>query len=295
MIDFAFKPVVVIGAARSGTNMLRDILTSLPGIDTWPCDEIPFIWRHGNRGHAHDEFTPRMARNDVVDFVRKSFRNTANPSTELLVEKTCANSLRVEFIDRILPDARYVYVVRDGRDAAASAMLRWRSGFDLRYSLAKARYVPLGDLPYYGSRFLLNRLNRLTSGDRRLATWGPIFEGLRDLPHDTPLHVLAARQWARCVDRSDAAFAAMDDKRVVRVRYEDFVRDPAPGLADIAAGLDIRISDQAVRNAVEGVRGNSIGKGARSLPADVLADVEDIASATLARHGYTPTSEAPTR
>ena len=39
---------MIIGAARSGTNMLRDVLTSLDGVDTWPCDEINYIWRHGN-------------------------------------------------------------------------------------------------------------------------------------------------------------------------------------------------------------------------------------------------------
>ena len=43
------RDVVIIGAPRSGTNMLRDVLTSLPGFATWPCDEINLIWRHGNR------------------------------------------------------------------------------------------------------------------------------------------------------------------------------------------------------------------------------------------------------
>ena len=42
------QPVVIIGAARSGTNMLRDVLVKLPGVGTWPCDEINYIWRHGN-------------------------------------------------------------------------------------------------------------------------------------------------------------------------------------------------------------------------------------------------------
>ena len=30
-----------------GHNMLRDVLTKLPGVATWPCDEINYIWRHG--------------------------------------------------------------------------------------------------------------------------------------------------------------------------------------------------------------------------------------------------------
>ena len=39
-----FTPVIIIGAPRSGTNMLRDILTNFEGIETWPCDEINYIW-----------------------------------------------------------------------------------------------------------------------------------------------------------------------------------------------------------------------------------------------------------
>ena len=37
------KPVVIIGAPRSGTNMLRDVLCDWPGVVTWPCDEINLI------------------------------------------------------------------------------------------------------------------------------------------------------------------------------------------------------------------------------------------------------------
>ena len=51
-------PLVIIGAARSGTNMLRDLLSSLEPFATWPCDEINYIWRHGNREFETEEFTP---------------------------------------------------------------------------------------------------------------------------------------------------------------------------------------------------------------------------------------------
>jgi hypothetical protein len=34
-------------APCSGANMLRDVLTLLPGVATWPCDEINYTWRHG--------------------------------------------------------------------------------------------------------------------------------------------------------------------------------------------------------------------------------------------------------
>jgi len=54
-------PIIIVGAGRSGTNMLRDLLAQLPEFSTWPCDEINYIWRHGNRGFETDEFTREMA------------------------------------------------------------------------------------------------------------------------------------------------------------------------------------------------------------------------------------------
>ena len=51
----ASENIVLVGAPRSGTNMLRDVLTALDGIGTWPCDEINYIWRHGNVRYPSDE------------------------------------------------------------------------------------------------------------------------------------------------------------------------------------------------------------------------------------------------
>ena len=37
-------PIIIIGAPRSGTNILRNTLTTFFEIGTWDCDEIPYIW-----------------------------------------------------------------------------------------------------------------------------------------------------------------------------------------------------------------------------------------------------------
>ncbi|MDN5869897.1 MAG: sulfotransferase [Nitrococcus sp.] len=36
----SYQPVVIIGAPSSGTNMLRDVLTPIPDVPTWPCENI---------------------------------------------------------------------------------------------------------------------------------------------------------------------------------------------------------------------------------------------------------------
>ena len=130
--QLANPPVIIIGAGRSGTNMLRDLLAQLPQFSTWPCDEINYIWRHGNRGFATDEFAREMADDKTARYIRKQFQKFAakHPGTSV-VEKTCANSLRCGFIHQIFPEARFIHIMRDGRDVAASAALRWNAKLDI--------------------------------------------------------------------------------------------------------------------------------------------------------------------
>lgn len=54
-------PIILIGAPRSGTNIFRDTIASLPSVTTWPCDEINYIWRHGNINYPSDEFPVELA------------------------------------------------------------------------------------------------------------------------------------------------------------------------------------------------------------------------------------------
>ncbi len=152
--EVQYQTVVVIGAPRSGTNMLRDILTQFDGVATWPCDEINYIWRHGNIRCQTDCFEPHMARDSVRRYIREQFDWVAERyDARTVVEKTCANSLRVPFVDAVVPEARFVFIRRNGLDAVGSAMARWKAALDIPYLARKARFVPVIDIPWYAGRY----------------------------------------------------------------------------------------------------------------------------------------------
>src|SRR5262245_2527282 len=110
MQEFKFQPVIIIGAGRSGTNMVRDLLTALPSCATWPCDEINYIWRYGNATFPTDELTAEHARPEVVRYIRRQFGHLARTtSAKWIVEKTCANSLRVDFVRAVVPEAKFIF------------------------------------------------------------------------------------------------------------------------------------------------------------------------------------------
>ena len=221
-------PVIVIGAPRSGTKLLRDIVCGFEGFGTWPCDEINYIWRYGNRAFPTDELTPEHATQKVTRFIRHAFeKQHRRLGGGSVVEKTCANSLRVSFVDHIFPEATFVYIVRDGCDAVASAMHRWTARVDVRYLARKARFVPARDLPFYSVRYLRANLHRLKSGKQgRLGWWGPRFEGMLELQRGSTLPEVCAYQWKRCVEQAEEQLRLLDSRRVHRVEYEQLVEAP---------------------------------------------------------------------
>lgn len=284
-----FTPVVIIGAGRSGTNALRDALTRLPDFGTWPCDEINPIWRHGNLDHPDDEFPREKATPPVRTYIRAAFRRIWRQQgrPDFVVEKTCANSLRVPFVDEILPEARFIHIVRDGYDVVASAQKRWRGELELPglpYFLAKARYAPLTDLPRYAASALRTRRDVRTGRRAHLETWGPRFAGMEAFA-TAPLDEIVARQWAACVTRADAAFAKIEPSRVLVLRYEDFTADPARTLSHILDLLGAARPADQVAGAAAPVRRTSVGKGASV--AETLAEkVHAVLGPPMRNHGY---------
>jgi hypothetical protein len=283
----SYQPVIIIGAARSGTNMLRDILTQLPGFGTWPCDEIPYIWRHGNAREPTDEFGPELAAENVRRFIRQAFEWLVKKhALSYVVEKTCANSLRVGFVNRIFPEARFIHIIRDGRDVVVSARKRWTATLDISYTARKARFVPFSDVPYYAYRFLRNRIHRLVSGERRLAFWGPRFAGLEQALQQFSLVEVCAIQWQRCMENSQRDFASIDPSRVYQVRYETFVEQPKVELQRLDALLGVGITEQFASKLVQGVSSRSVGRWRTELDRSEQASVETLLRETLIRYGY---------
>ncbi len=267
--------------------MLRDVLTQASGVATWPCDEINYIWRHGNPRYPSDEFPAEIARPSVQDYIRRQFDWVARRyAARVVVEKTCANSLRVPFVDRVIPEARYIFIYRDGLDAVGSAMARWKAPMDIPYLARKARFVPVMDFPWYAIRYFGSRLHRLVNREGRVGLWGPQFNGMERLLAEHPLDEACALQWARCVNAAADSFGAMPGEKWLQVAYEDFVREPERELGRVLEFAGIEASSEHLRSAVAGVRVDSVGKGRAELMGETVERLEGVVGDTLRRFGY---------
>lgn len=276
--------IVIIGAPRSGTNILRDVVCRLRGFGTWPCDEINPIWRHGNLDYRNDALPARRATATVRSFIRGHFaRLAAARDLDIVVEKTCANSLRVPFVDRVLPEARYLFIVRRPEDAVPSAMQRWKSSLDIAYSLRKLRFTPLSDAPHYMLGALRNRLARALRGGGRLSTWGPRPPEAGAWRLDQSLAEICVVQWRACVEASVSALQVMDRSRVVATTYADFTREPETVLATACSRWDFDLEDTDIREAVRDVVDTSVGRGALRVEESVIEMISSKAQPTYER------------
>lgn len=238
------RAIVIIGAARSGTKILRDSLAAASGSGAVPYD-VGFIWRYGNESLPHDVLPPEAVkpktRRLVHSYLAKYARNG------VVVEKTVGNTLRVPFVASVLPDASFVYVERDGVDVAVSTRREWLAPNDFRYLAEKARHFPVRLLPTYGVKFLRAQTVGRDKDTGHVATWGPRYPGIdADLVSADLLRV-CARQWRTSVL---AARADLDGRpRVLSVKYHDLVEDPMGSLANMIELLGLPFEPARVEQA----------------------------------------------
>jgi len=111
-------PVFIIGCARSGTSILGELVGQHPEVAYM--FEASWAWEAGGRGeNGSDRLTEAHVTPEVAWLVRQRLEKRLTTGS-VLVEKNPRTSLRVPFVRALFPDARFVHIIRDGRDVACS-------------------------------------------------------------------------------------------------------------------------------------------------------------------------------
>ena len=281
----AGRPVILLGAARSGTKLLRAILGAHSRLAAVPYD-INYVWLLGNHRLGHDELEPTDLNDKTAGFIRgfvDRFRGD-DPNTRV-VEKTVSNTLRVPFVDAVFPEARYVVLLRDGRDVAASAREQWQARPAGASIATKLKTFPVQHAWRYGLDYLVTYAASFLPGRRALRSWGPRYRGIdTDLATRTVLEVCAL-QWCRCVEATAEGLKGVATERVHHVRYEELVQSPLAVTSGILAFLGTP-ADPAVEDFCRTrVSGTNVGKWRRQLTADEERRVAAIVEPVMARAG----------
>lgn len=217
--------IILIGAARSGTKFLRDTLATHPQVGCVPFD-VNFTWREGNEDLPDDVLPAERCTEKIAGRIRESIlaggrRN--RPGCRIVVEKTVSNALRVPFVHRAIPDAKYIFLSRDGKSVVESAHRVWNLPTPLSYKLRKLAYLRPRQIGYLGW-YALNNLKASKSGAAaKHRVWGPRYEGMDEDQAKRPLDEICARQWCASVNAAEDGRALVPETQQFQISYEEWV------------------------------------------------------------------------
>ena len=266
------SPVFIIGAPRSGTSLLYAILRRSSALRHWP-GESHEIWEadyHPSlRGWESNVLTASDLTDDAAARIKRSFYLVTGRKHHLL-DKTPRNALRVGFVDALFPDARFIYLKRDGRENTNSLINAWRTPRYRTYELPEPHRISGVDPRWW--KFIL-------------------YPGWRD-DLEGPVEVVAAKQWIASNDHAMRDLSALPSARRFEVRYEDLVDDPVEEVGKILGFLDLpyepAVKDKAAATAatpINTVTPPEPGKWRRENPREIESITPSI-TPTMEALGY---------
>ena len=206
-------------------------------IKTWDCDEINSIWKFSNY-HRNDDLEKKDLTHKVKVKIQKSFLSIAKQkNVSFVLEKTCANCLRPDFVHAALPNAKFILLFRDGHDVIPSAIKRSSgefSGNKLIYRIKKIRYAP--------TSYFIFLLKSLFSSSKRINSWGP--QNFVIQKHKGDKEKMSLVQWRECVENTLKYFSKINKKSYIPIYYDELVDDPKKQLKKIFEFLNIDLNNE---------------------------------------------------
>jgi uncharacterized protein (TIGR03032 family) len=211
------RPIFIVSPPRSGSSLLFETLAQSPGVWTVGGEShaliegIPAL-HPGQQGWESNRLTAEDARPEIRERLVDAFflglrdregrRPVAGAEDLRLLEKTPKNSLRVPFLAAAFPDALFVYLYRNPREAINSIYEAWLSG----------RFVTYPQLPGWPPAEPSPWSLLLVPGWRELIG--------RELPE------IAARQWEIATRQLLADLEALPAERWCLANYGRLIAEP---------------------------------------------------------------------
>lgn len=229
---FPREKFFILGHARSGTTILMRLTRLHPEVhcnyqahfftrapmlkslvDTPEAAE--WLSRKSNRWNRGRDLSPLVMR-AAADFIME--RDAAREGKPIVGDKSPSSTIHGQVVrdaHAIYPDAKLIYIIRDGRDVLISERFR--------------NFVE-------DSKFLTAEDRRIIADLKRDQT--PFTDGTRSIFTDTFIRQIAQR-WAEDVNEIDAEGRRLYGKNYFSLRYEDLLTDPFTEMQKLWAFLGV--------------------------------------------------------
>jgi len=232
----------IIGAPRSGTHLLAKSINY--NVDCISINEVNTFWQQYAVNNT--DFCPNSKFSEKeIKKIRKKYITRFIPDQKaIVIEKTAANSVRINFLKKVFPEAKFIHIIRDGRDVAVSVKNKYLG--DLRKitknktnnSTIKEKY-----------RLLLKSYRRVLKSGLTLRVlfsnffkylrflfislkiikkqyWGIRYPGYKIYFNNLSFIESAAMQWQTSILHIKNALQPLSDHEYFEIFYEDLINTP---------------------------------------------------------------------
>ena len=258
------KPIFIVGSPRSGTTFLGNCIGLLP--------EISYHFEPvATKAATRYVYSNQWSQKQATQFFRTTYAwlMRIHMDADLrFAEKTPQISFILPFLAQVFPDAKFVHIIRDGRDVALS----------------------LAEKPWHRSE---EKNSMIRDPDGYLCgPWARFWvetDRAEEFEHTNNLH-RCVWIWRRHIEEILKASATFPPEQYHVLKYEDLIRAPIPEAQKLLSFLEI--SDRESCNFFEtavanDVRSDSIGRWQTSLSESQLLQIKTEAGNLMNQLGYT--------
>lgn len=239
-------PIFIVGCSRAGTTVTFETIRQSTELLSFPY-EIPQFWHRlfgpWDNNWDSEVATSKNARPEHRDKTLAYFY--ARLGKGQVLDKSCINILRTSYLFTLFPNAKFIYIQRDGRDNISSLMDGWQ--YNNHFNLKPL----LGEIP---ASIQIDNANFNDWCFFLPPKW-------RDY-NQSPLEEVCAHQWITANQMALDAKIFIPQKNWITIRYEDLFETPVDMFQAVFDQFDLPFTDKIKSHCAQlNKRPTSIVKG----------------------------------
>lgn len=295
------KVAFINGSPRSGTTILENILNGHPDIAEWY--EPYYLWGKYFSSVENDIWTPAQLTPYIKRRIRGEFENFSRRTQKFIVlDKSPGHVFNIKIIQSIFPNAKWIHILRDGRDVTLSIHKEWvkrkeivqKKDYRRLARVAKEmlqrqlfwKYRLMAILYEMKTNLSVSPVDYLNKSKwKGQIGWGPRFEHWRQFLHTHSELEFNAMQWVESVEAVRQNWNGLADDDKIEFRYEDLLMNTEGTLSEIFTTLGVNADRNFFKNMPK-LKHNNYKKWKLEFSDNELQAIKPILAPFIEKYGY---------